>query len=405
MVSYSVYDGDNRVRRYADTLVRYGFEVDAFAMWRVGNPSLGDVLNGVRVHRLQGRIKNEKTKFTYLWRLLAFFVRSMWMVTKEHWKKPYDLVHVHSVPDFEVFAAIFAKLTGAKVILDIHDMVPEFYASKFGISKDALVFKALVGIERVSTAFADHVIASNHIWEKRLHSRGVAPSKVTAIINYPDLHVFRQQGRTRTDNKFVLLYPGSMTHHQGLDIAIRAFAKIHERVPNAEFHIYGSGDRLDSLKALVAQLGLQAKIFFKGSLVVEKLVRVMENADLGVVPKRKDGFGNEAFSTKIPEFMAMGVPVIIPNTAIDSYYFNDSVATFFEANEDSSLADAMLRLIANRDLRERQVQNALVFVQDYSWEKNQWLYLDAVRKLLKPTPAKPTEAKQAELRPSSRQGD
>jgi glycosyltransferase involved in cell wall biosynthesis len=400
MVSYSVYDGDNRVRRYAETLVRNGFEVDAFAMWRVGHQSLGDVLNGVRVYRLQGRIKNEKTKLTYLWRLLQFFFRSLWVVTKEHWKKPYDLIHVHSVPDFEVFAAIFAKLTGAKVILDIHDMVPEFYASKFGISKDAFVFKALVGIERVSTAFADHVIASNHIWEERLHTRGVAPGKVTAIINYPDLNVFRPQGRTRADGKFIVLYPGSMTYHQGLDIAIRAFAKIHTQVPNAEFHVYGSGDRLESLKRLVAELGLQEKILFKGSLVVEKLVRVMENADLGVVPKRKDGFGNEAFSTKIPEFMAMGVPVIIPNTAIDSYYFNDSVATFFEANNDASLAEAMLRVIQDPELRERQVRNAQLFVQDYSWEKNQSLYLDAVSKLLKPR-----EMKQAELRPSSRQGD
>jgi glycosyltransferase involved in cell wall biosynthesis len=310
------------------------------------------------------------------------------------------MVHVHSVPDFEVFAAIFAKLTGAKVILDIHDMVPKFYASKFGISKKAFVFKALVGIERVSTAFADHVIASNHIWEEWLHSRGVAPSKVTSIINYPDLNVFRQRGRTRTDDKFIVLYPGSMTYHQGMDIAIRAFARIHTQVPNAEFHVYGSGDQLESLKRLVGELGLPEKIFLKGSLVVEKLVGVMENADLGVVPKRKDGFGNEAFSTKIPEFMAMGVPVIIPNTAIDSYYFNDSVATFFEANDDASLAQTMLRVITDREPREQQVRNALVFVQDFSWEKNQWLYLDAVHKLLKPT-----EAKQVELRQSSRQGD
>ena len=96
----------------------------------------------------------------------------------------------------------------------------------------------------------------------------------------------------------------------------------------------------------------------------------------------------------------MGVPVIIPNTAIDSYYFNDSVATFFEANSDASLAEAMLRVIQDPELRERQVRSAQVFVQDYSWEKNQSLYLDTVSKLLKPR-----EMKQAGLRPSSRQGD
>ncbi len=37
----------------------------------------------------------------------------------------------------------------------------------------------------------------------------------------------------------------------------------------------------------------------------------MWRADLGVVPKRAEGFGNEAFSTKILEFMACGVPVLV----------------------------------------------------------------------------------------------
>jgi len=43
------------------------------------------------------------------------------------------------------------------------------------------------------------------------------------------------------------------------------------------------------------------------------------NADLGIVPKRKDNFGNEAFSTKILEFMAMSVPVIVSDTMVDKF--------------------------------------------------------------------------------------
>jgi glycosyltransferase involved in cell wall biosynthesis len=391
MVSYSVYDGDNRVRRYGEALVNQGYEVDAFALWRIGHQDAGDVINGVRVYRIQGRIKNEKSKFDYLWRLLTFFFRSLWAVTREHWKQPYNLIHIHSVPDFEVFAAVFAKVSGAKVILDIHDIVPEFYASKFNVSQDSVVFKALVGMERVSAAFADHVIASNHIWEKRLESRSVPKEKVTTIINYPNLRLFQRQGRTRSDDKFIMLYPGSLAYHQGLDLAIRAFSRIHEQVPQAEFHIYGSGDQMEFLKALVAQLGLGEKVLFKGSLVAEKLVRIMENADLGVVPKRKSGFGNEAFSTKIPEFMAMGVPLVVPDTEIDRYYFNDEVAKFFEADNEASLADAMVLMIRDSGLRERLVENASKFVEDFSWDKNQVLYLDVVRNLMKPMSAREAE--------------
>lgn len=76
------------------------------------------------------------------------------------------------------------------------------------------------------------------------------------------------------------------------------------------------------------------------------------------------------------------------------------MATFFEANQDASLAEAMLRVITNRELRERQVRDALVFVQDYSWEKNQSLYLDAVSKLLQRTQVRPTETESTQVTPT-----
>ena len=62
---------------------------------------------------------------------------------------------------------------------------------------------------------------------------------------------------------------------------------------------------------------------------LEEIAKIMAQADLGVVPKRSEGFGNEAFSTKTLEFMALGVPVLASGTKIDHYYFNDSVVEFF----------------------------------------------------------------------------
>jgi glycosyltransferase involved in cell wall biosynthesis len=382
MVSYSMYDSDSRVRRYAETLVKRGYRVDAVALRREKLGVNHSVLNGVRVFRVQSRIKNEKSRFDYLAKLILFFVRSMLFLTREHFKEPYDLIHVHSVPDFEVFAALYPKIMGSKVILDIHDIVPEFYASKFNTSQKSLMFKSLVALERMSAAFVDHVIASNHIWQKRLQGRSVAESKVTTILNFPDTEVFQPKGRTRNDNKFILLYPGTLNYHQGLDIAVRAFSAIKKEAPEAEFHIYGSGDQSEFLKSLVRELGLENEVFFKGSLVVEQMVRVIENADLGIVPKRKNGFGNEAFSTKILEFMVMGVPVIVPDTEIDTYYFDDKVTKFFRGNDEKSLADAMLLLIKNATIRENLARNASEFVRKYTWDTNQHIYLGLVDSLL-----------------------
>jgi glycosyltransferase involved in cell wall biosynthesis len=378
MVAYAFYETDNRVRRYAEALAKRGDYVEAVSLRRDGLPAF-EVINGVRVHRIQPRQINEKGKFTHVWRLVQFFLKSMAFVTKSHLKERYDLIHVHSVPDFEVFAALFAKLGGAKVILDIHDIMPEFYVSKFNSTHDSLAFKILLTIERLSTRFADHVIAANHIWGDRLVARSVPDSKCTTFLNYPDSSLFQQKsGVQRNDGKFVMLYPGTLNYHQGLDLAVRAFSQIKDQIPEAEFHIYGAGEQLEYLRSLISELHLEGRVFLKGIVPLEQVSSVIAGADLGVVPKRSNAFGDEAFSTKTLEFMTVGVPLIVPNTTIDSYYFDDSLVTFFKANDEASLAEAMLRIAKNPELRRHQVENSLEFVKKFTWDANRAGYLDLV---------------------------
>ena len=384
MVAYTFYEQDNRVRRYAETLAKRGDRVDVVALRSGGQPSK-EVVDGVCIYRIQRRVINEKGKFTYLGKLLFFFLRSFVFLTWKQLQERYDLIHVHSVPDFEVFAALFPKLTGSKIILDIHDLVPEFYVTKFKTNSNSLIFKLLVSLERMSASFADHVIAANHIWLKRLYERSVRSADCTVILNFPDTDIFHPRGRNRNDCKFIMVYPGSLNYHQGVDIAVRAFALIADRCPQAEFHIYGGGKNAHFLSSLIAELRLQERVFLKGGRTLHEISSIIENCDLGVVSKRSDGFGNEAFSTKIFEFMALDIPVIVPETTIDRYYFNDSIVKFFHANDEKSLAEAMLQMINNPGQRQELVRNAREFIKGYTWEKNKGIYLDLVDSLVAQT--------------------
>src|SRR5579863_8039448 len=182
MVAYTFYERDNRVMRYAETLAKRGDQVDVLSLHMSGLQNAG-IRNGVRVLHVQKRTVNERNQLTYLFRVFLFFLRAMIRVSVNHIRKPYQLVHVHSVPDFLVFTAWLPRLTGAKIILDNHDLLPEFYGSKFQCGKNSTIFKFMLWIEKVSCAFAHRVIVPNHLWLERIRSRSVSKSKAAVVLN------------------------------------------------------------------------------------------------------------------------------------------------------------------------------------------------------------------------------
>lgn len=380
MIAYTFYETDNRVMRYARTLAGRGDHVDVFALKKPWQ-KVYERINGVDVYRIQKRVINERGKFSYLIRLIRFLVKSMFALIIKHRRNPYDLVHVHSIPDFEVFAAWYPKLKGCKIILDIHDLLPEFFASKFGSGIESSYFKMLVLVEKVSAGFAHKVIISNDIWGKRLR-RSVGDDKCSVILNYPDPELFSPRPKKKDGGRLVMLYPGTLNHHQGVDIAVRALSLIKEEVPGVEFHIYGAGPDREMIAELVKELKLEGLVFMNDFLPIYQIADKMANCDIGLIPKRNDSFGGEAFSTKTLEFMSMGIPIIVSETRIDRHYFNDSVVQFFKPEDERDLAEKMLWLIKNNELRDRLAQNSLKFVQDYTWDKRKNKYLDLVDSLV-----------------------
>jgi len=132
------------------------------------------------------------------------------------------------------------------------------------------------------------------------------------------------------------------------------------------------------LAELIAELHIGDRVLLHDAMDTRSIARVIENADLGVVPKRRDGFGDEAFSTKIMEFMALGVPVVVSNTRVDTYYFNDSVVKFFKAGDDADLAKVMSSAIRDSDLRTSMRSRAKEFVDQNNWACLQSSYLKIV---------------------------
>ena len=384
MVTHSFYESDNRIIRYAEALTERGDQVEVVALRRSAQLPKRELVNGVLVHRLQDRFgKNEDSPWSYLWPLLRFvIVSAKWLYTHGRVRK-FDLVHVHNIPDFLIFSGWPAKRRGARLILDIHDIIPEFFASKFGAPPQSLLVRSLRWVEKVSAGVSDHVILANHLWLERYTARSAPAQKCSVFINHVDRQIFQPQARATRSGGPLILYPGGLQWHQGLDIAIRAFATLKRKLPDARFHIYGDGSSKCQLMALAGELGLNESVKFFDPLSLRAIARVVADADLGVVPKRADSFGNEAYSTKIMEFMSCGIPVVISRTKIDQYYFNDSVVRFFESGNPDALAQAMLEVLQNAELRKSMTSNAAAYAELHSWKQRKGDYLDIVDGLVR----------------------
>ncbi|MGH7181143.1 MAG: glycosyltransferase, partial [Nitrospiraceae bacterium] len=209
MVAYTNYESDNRVRRYAEALVKRGDHVDVIAISE-GNAPLGEEeISGVRVCKIQRRENIDQGKWTYAWSLLRFLAAASLLLARKHEEVGYDVIHVHNSPGFLVFSAWYPKWMGAKVILDIHEIAPELFSVKFLEKVEITYVKILNSIEKASADFADHVIIPNHLWQEKLISCSVAKEKCSVFMNYADSGVFYRRIRTRNDGRHIILFLGT----------------------------------------------------------------------------------------------------------------------------------------------------------------------------------------------------
>jgi glycosyltransferase involved in cell wall biosynthesis len=136
------------------------------------------------------------------------------------------------------------------------------------------------------------------------------------------------------------------------------------------------------LLQLAESLGVGGSVKIFEGVPIDQMPGVIANADLGVVPKRADSFGNTAYSTKIMEFMSQGVPIVVSRTKIDSYYFDDDTVRFFPSGDIEAMANAMVEVIENKTLRNNLVRRGFEYVKLNNWDVCKKNYLALVDSLV-----------------------
>lgn len=386
MVVHAYYPlGEIRVQREARALRDSGLEVDVICLQRSDEPSRDEEF-GVQIYRLPVRRHKEHGALVQLLEYLAFFMLASWQLLKLHLKHRYATIQIHNLPDFLVFAAVIPKLLGARVILDLHDLMPEFYAARFGTDTSSLPVKLVILQERFSCRFADHVITVTEAWRQTLIERGVPADKCSVVMNLPDPAVFEtnQNGPAMAEKngKFRVFYHGNVSHRYGLDNLVTAFANVRRQRPDVNLMIHGRGDFQPELEALVNQFDLNKSVTLSSDLIpLEDVVSLIKTADLAVVPYRYDIFTDGILPTKLMEYAALGISTIASETAAIKSYFSAEMVCFVPPNDVDALAEAMLGLIDDRGRLNRLSQNITGFHEQYNWRSESKQYVRLVRSL------------------------
>ncbi|MCP4538173.1 MAG: glycosyltransferase family 4 protein [Chloroflexi bacterium] len=375
---------ETRVQREAEALAAHGFKVDVICL-RGRQEAPQEHYRDVRIFRLPVQLKKKGLARQFA-NYLHFFILAALKLTQLHIRQPYDTIQTHNLPDFLIFCALIPKLTGIPVILDLHDLMPEFYAGRFGQSKNSLLGRLIRWQEHLSCAFANHVITVSEHWRQALIKRGVPAHKCSVVMNVADPDIFSpsedDEPPPLDQAKVRLIYHGTLVERYGLDLAIQAVNQARREISNVHLTILGRGKHVPTLKQMIRELDLDDHVTIHDELrPAEELPEIIRTANLGIVPYRNDVFTDGLLPTKLMEYAALGLPAIAARTTAIEAYFGDAMVEFFEPGDVDDLARCIRTLYENPGRLAELAQKSEKFNQQYNWAKIGAEYVALVERL------------------------
>ena len=358
------FPADVRVRKEVNALTQSGHSIDLFCLQGHGE-TLYEVINGVRVHRTP-LSKKRGSKLRYILEYFIFFMRARTWLRKLVKQKKVDIVHVHTLPDFLVFAAAPAKRKGARVILDMHEITPEFFMSKYNMPAGNPLIGLLRWAERKSLEYADHVITVNKQLQGLFFDRAKLKNDIVILLNTVDDDELPRVPK-QPQKKRIGIYHGTLTALYNLEFAVRAMKKIEKELSGFEFHIYGSGTQSEELAQLIVSLQMGHIVFLKGRVSHTEIPDILSRSDIGILPMRKDVMTDLSFSNKIAEYVHCSIPVLSSNlTGIREYLPPDTIR-YYQHNDENDFNKNLLEMIRNYEKSREYAARAMAVYEKMNW--------------------------------------
>jgi len=371
---------DTRVRREVHALAGAGHEVDVICVRRPGEPRR-ERRGRVRVLRLPAPLRRTDGAVRYVAQYAAFGLAVAIVAAVLHARRRWDVVQVNSMPDALVFAAAAPRLLGARVVLDLHECMPEFFQVKFGVGPRHPAVRLVAAAEQAAIRFADRVITCTEQMREAFVARGARADKIEVVLNAADEAIFdaHRHPPAARNGRFTLICHGAIERSYGHDTLLHAAALARDEIPGLRVEIYGDGTFRPELERLARELGLDGCVRISaGWAPIEQLVAAIAAADAGVVAMRRDAFRDLTHCNKMFDLIAMRRPAIVSRTRAVEAYFGEGCFAYFESGDEHGLADAIRALHREPELRDRLAARATAVAAPYRWDRQREIYREVI---------------------------
>ena len=368
---------DTRLRKQVDDLLDAGFDVSVVTR---RHPDNEPYRHRERLRLLEHPAPPDGTSVAGYAREYAVAV--LWatvLLGRLRVRRRVDVLQLCQPPDLYFPLAWVLRLTGARVVLDQRDLMPELLGSRTE-HPPRLLMAVLRGLERESCRVAHHVVTVNDYLAERLRAHHPA-TPVSVVRNGPVLARVDAARRRpvepgSTDGRAVVVWVGKMGPQDRVDLVVRAAEELVLRRGRGDvrFVVLGDGECLEEVTALTRELGLDAHVDLTGWVDEATVFAWLAAADVGVDASLQE----EVTPVKALEYMAFGLPFACFDLT-ETRALAPDAAALVEPGDLVALADALEGLLDDprrRRLLGRRGRRAVE--SRLAWERQAPAYLAAV---------------------------
>jgi glycosyltransferase involved in cell wall biosynthesis len=280
-------------------------------------------------------------------------------------------------------------------VVHSHGYKSDFYAYMAAWPNRALLFatshnwpskrfsmRVYAAIDRLILRRFDKVVVVSEVVLAALTRSGVAAEKIATIFNGVDIERFREAKPTLPAQMIhsdcpVVGFVARLVPDKGGEFLLRAAQQVLAEYPKTTFVFVGEGPSRKQLERLAGELGIDRHVVFAGAR--DDMPGVYASLDVLVLPSLV-----ESMPMCVLEAMAAGKPVIATHTgAIPKVVASEENGLLIEPGDVSSLRDAIVRLLADKEFARRLSENGRRCVrQKFSAQAMAKSYLDQYRELL-----------------------